>query len=220
MAMRMRRPADCSPIAAEQPKLRADESCQDKLPRDRPNLAMAGLLTFPRAPWKMSFDETPLRRLRIVRACGLLIVALVIGMLPFALDLDREGIIGCYAGCGFCMLLGILNLWLARRASPDEFVSESPERAPVPVQIRYYRRALWISAITFPVMTIWVAYDLHQSETGAAANVQIWAPLVPIYEHFGYWPTVLSPLLLGVACCVFLAFKIRKRAAHETIGSA
>lgn len=161
----------------------------------------------------MSFYETPLRRLRIVRACGLLIVALVIGLLPFVLDLDEEGVIFCYAGGGFCMLLGMLNLWLARRASPDETVTEIPERAPVPAQIRYYRRAFWLSAITFPVMTIWVAYDLHQLESGAAKNVRIWAPLVPIYEHLGYWPTVLSLLLFGVGCCVILAFKIRRLTA-------
>jgi hypothetical protein len=168
----------------------------------------------------MSFYETPLRRLRIVRACGLFLVALVIGMLPFILELDRKGIIGCYAGGGFCMLLGILNLWLARRTSSDEIVTDIPERAPVPAQIRYYRTVFWLSLVSFPVMTIWVAYDLHQLESGAAENARIWAPLVPIYEHFGYWPTVLSLLLLGLGCCVLLAFKIRKLTARGTTDNA
>jgi hypothetical protein len=165
----------------------------------------------------MSFYETPLRRLRIVRACGLLLVALVIGMLPFVLDLDREGTIGSYVGGGFCMLLGLLNLWLARRTGSDDIVTEIPERAPVPAQIRYFRQGFWLSAISFPVMTIWVAYDLHQLESGAVKDVRIWAPLVPIYEHLGYWPTVLSLLSLGLVCCVFLAFKIRKLTARGTM---
>src|SRR5437867_11135288 len=127
----------------------------------------------------MSIHETPLRRLRFVRACGLLIVAVVVGLLPFVLDLDRQGIIFCYAGAGICMLLAILNFYLARRTSPDATVTENPERAPVLAQIRYYRRALWLSVIAFPMVAIWVAYDLHQLESGAAETVQIWVPLVP-----------------------------------------
>src|SRR5262245_40389052 len=103
----------------------------------------------------MNFFETPLRRLRIVRACGFLILALVIGLLPFVMEVDKEGALFGYAGAGFCVLLGMLNFWLARRTSPDEIVTKIPERMPVPVRLNYYRRMGWLSAFLFPTLTIW-----------------------------------------------------------------
>jgi hypothetical protein len=168
----------------------------------------------------MNFFETPARRLCIVRACGLFVVALGIGLFPFLVDIDKEGQLFCFAGAGFCLLLGALNVWWARRTPPDETVTAIVDRAPVPAQIRYYRRVLWLSAITFPLMTVWVAYDLSELESGRADDVTIWAPLVPIYANFGYWPTVLSLFLTGVCCCVLFSVKIRKLRAHESRGES
>jgi len=166
----------------------------------------------------VNFFETPARRLRMVRAWGLFVVALIIGLLPLFLDID-EGKWFCFGGAGFCLLLGMLNAWWARRTASNAIVFAIPDHAPVSVQLSYYRRALWLSAITFPIMTVWLAYDLDQLESGRTDHVDMWAPLVPIYDTFGYWPTVLSLFLLGVGCCVLMVVKIRKLRAPESTPS-
>jgi hypothetical protein len=99
----------------------------------------------------MSFYETPVRRLCIIRACGLFVLALAIGAFSFAPDVDAEGRIFCYAGAGLCALMGLFNLWRARRSDPDATVTSIPDRAPIPAQISYFRRMLLLSAIAFPI---------------------------------------------------------------------
>ena len=168
----------------------------------------------------MRFYETPVRRLCIVRACGLLVLALGIAAFSFAPDVDAQGRIFCYAAVGLCVLMGLFNLWRARRSAPGATVTPIPDRAPIPVQIYYFRRMLLLSAIAFPIMTIWVAYDLHQLESRAVERVTIWAPLVPIYEHFGYWPTVISLPVLGIVCCGAFIYKLRKLRTHDSTGNA
>jgi hypothetical protein len=164
----------------------------------------------------MSFYETPVRRFCIVRACGLFVLALGIGAFSFAPDVDSQGRIFCYAVAGLCVLMGLFNLRQARQSPPDATITTIPDRAPIPTQIHYFRRMLWLSAIAFPALTAWVAYDLQQLESGATVHARIWAPLAPIYEHFGYWPTVIALPLLGIVCCTVFTFKLRKRKAMNT----
>jgi hypothetical protein len=168
----------------------------------------------------MSFYETPVRRLCIVRAICFFVLALGIGAFSFAPAVDAEGRIFCYAGAGLCALIGLFNLWRARRSDPDAAVTPIPDRAPIPIQISYFRRMLLVSVIAFPILTVWVAYDLRQLETGAVERVTIWAPLVPIYEHFGYWPTVISLPVLGIVCCAVFIYKLRKLTSHDSTGNA
>jgi len=171
----------------------------------------------------MGFYETPVRRLCIVRACGLFVVGTAIGVFSFFEKGETLGRVFCYAGVAFCGLLGLLNLWWARRARPSATVTVISDRASTCAQIRLCQRMLWLSLIAFPVMAIWVVYDLHQLESGVVNSVQIWAPLVPIYTYLGYWPTVLTLPLLGIICCVIFAIKLRKldrRASTEKADNA
>lgn len=163
----------------------------------------------------MSFHETPLRRLHLVRAWGLLALAIGLGGFSFAPVVDAEGKVYCYVGAGICALMALFNFWRARRTPAEAIVTTNPDLAPVPEQIHYYRRMLWVSLIAFPGLAAFVASDLQQLESGAAERVRIWAPLVPIYERFGFWPTVLAPILLGLVCCGAFVFKLRKLQATE-----
>ena len=121
----------------------------------------------------------------------------------------------CYVGAGLCALLGFLNLVLARRTPAEALVTTIPDRAPVPAQLRYYRRMLWLSLVAFPVMSALVAYELHELESGAADSVRLWAPLGALYERFGYWPAVLAPIFLGIACAALFVFKLRRVASDD-----
>jgi hypothetical protein len=168
---------------------------------------------------KMSFFETPERRLYIVRACGLFVLALAIGALSLAPNVDEQGRVFCYALSGLCGLMGLFSLWRARRSSPKATVTLIPERAPIRDQVRQVRRMLWLSVVAFPVMTAWIAYDLHRLESGTVRSVSIWAPLIPVYEHLGYWPTVLSLPVLGTICCAVFIYKLRRITRHDCGGN-
>lgn len=157
----------------------------------------------------MGFYETPVRRLRLVRACCALVLAVAFGVIPFVAELDPPGRIFSYALSGACLLAAALYVLWSRRTPPERTVVAFPEHAPLSERPRLYRRMLWVSAVAFPLVAASVAYELHQLETGAE-NVRIWAPLVPAYEHLGYWPTVLAPLVLGAVCCAVFLVKLRK----------
>ncbi len=161
----------------------------------------------------MSFFETPIRRLCLVRAGGFFALALGFAGFSFAPDVDNWGRHFCYASTGVCLFLSLFNFWKARRTPADSVVTTIPDRAPVPVQILFFRRMLWFSAIAFPALTVWAGYDLHQLEIGAEKEVGIWGPLVPIYEHFGYWPAVALCPILGIVCCAVFIQRLRKLTA-------
>ena len=164
----------------------------------------------------MSFYETPVRRLCIIRACGLFVLALALGAFSFAPDVDEQGKLFCYGLAGLCLLLGLFNLWRARRASPQATVTTIPDRASVSSQIRYYRRMWWVAFIGFPMLTASDAHDLNQLESGAVSNVRLMEPVTAIYENFGYWPAVLSVPIAGLICCAVFTYKIsRLKAAPQ-----
>jgi hypothetical protein len=169
------------------------------------------------SPWSfsMGFFQTPARRLHIVRACGSLVLAVVIGAFSFTPDVDYTGRIICLALAGLCVLMTFFNLWRARRTPSSATVTRIPALAPISVQAQLYRRLFWLSVIAFPIMTAGVAYDLYQIENGHAERAEIWAPLVPIYEHLGYWPTVASLIGLGIACCTVFIVKSRNLTAKK-----
>ncbi|MCK6461549.1 MAG: hypothetical protein L6Q95_16835 [Planctomycetes bacterium] len=158
----------------------------------------------------MGFYETPLRRLRLVRAGGLVVLAIAFAVIPSWAALDTFGAVFGYAAAGGCLLAALFNVWLARRTPEGKLVHATPDHAPPAEQLRLYRRMILCSVVAFPVLAAAVAYELHQLESGAKDRVRIWAPLVPVYERLGFWPTVIAPLLLGTVCCAVFVSKTRK----------
>ncbi len=157
----------------------------------------------------MSFLETPVRRLRLIRACGALVLAAGIGCLPLLVEIDRLGRIIWLSMVAGCVCTAFVYFWLALRTPRSAFVTAAPHSGSRDEQIRYFRRGLCACAAGFPLLSAVTGYELHQLECGATDHVQIWAPLALIYEHFGYWPTMISLPLVGICCCAVLFGKLR-----------
>lgn len=164
----------------------------------------------------MSFFQTPLRRMYVVHAVGMLVLA--IAMIAFStLDdyVDSDGRIFAYALAGLCVAGGIVSIWRAYQAPAGAF-AVLPEHGPPSAQVQHYRRALGLSAVAFPVATAVVACDLHRLEWGAVTSVSIWEPFATVYRHFGFWPAVLAVPLLGLVCSTVLLIRLRGLSAPST----
>ena len=123
----------------------------------------------------MSFYITPARRLCIVRACGLFVLAVVLSILPLIYRIDSLGLVFLCILAGLCVIGGVLNLWRAHRTRPKATVTIIPQFAPVREQIRHYRRVFWLSLIALPAATAWVAQDLQIRKP--VNNVSVFAPI-------------------------------------------
>jgi hypothetical protein len=167
----------------------------------------------------MTFFDVPVRRLCFVRAGGLFVLAAAFLLFPLLCEVDSLGRNFLLVFVGLCLLFGLLNIFWGLRTSPAE-IRPPIHKAPVSVQAQYYRRMFRLSALVFPIMTCWLAYDLHSLELGSAKSVRIWEPFALIYRNFGYWPAVLSSLLLGVICCLFFLSKMKKLSSEERGGTA
>ncbi len=158
----------------------------------------------------MSFYDTPVRRLRVVRGCGAFVLALGIGCVPLFIDLDEFGRVACCAAVAFGAGAGLVYLWLAKRTPASETIREFPRLGPPAQQIRYFRRALWIIAVVFPAGSAMIAYDLHRLESSAAEHVTTWEPAALIYSRFGYWPAVSTFPVFGVVCCALCFYMLAR----------
>ncbi len=167
----------------------------------------------------MSFFETPVRRLRVVRACGLFALAIGIGCLPLLTKLDEMGRAIWIAMVGGCIAAGLANLWLARRTPPNETVIHYAFVTAPAEQVHHFRHLLWTSAIAFPLLYFVTVYEFHRLNSGVMVRVQIWWPVAFIYEHFGYWPTVIFLPVLGVCCCAVFVKKLRKLSAPRAVST-
>jgi hypothetical protein len=162
----------------------------------------------------MSFFVTPARRLHLVRAWSYL--TLVVGLIALSLTIDLPDVEGRIFGClivGFFFASSLFNFWKARQTSPMETVVTNSDLAPVPDQVRYYRRMLLVSAIAFPTLSAWTIYSLNLLESGVEKSVEVWGPISFVYEFLGYWPAALALPLLGMACCAVFVGRLRKLAA-------
>ena len=124
--------------------------------------------------------------------------------------MDQEGRIFFYLFIGYFLIVSFTNSRQARLSPPGESETTNPDLAPVPDQVRYYRRLLIVSVIAFLVLSTWTIYKLNLLESGAQDNVEVWAPVSFVYEYLGYWPAALSLPLLGIACCAVFLDKLRK----------
>src|ERR1035437_9504333 len=97
----------------------------------------------------VSFYDTPLRRLCLVRAVGCLVLGAGIFVLLWLPSVDATGKQFVLIMEGGWSLGAIYNFWRWRRASPQAVVTMMPDRAPVPVQFRYYRGVMWVGIIAF-----------------------------------------------------------------------
>jgi hypothetical protein len=164
----------------------------------------------------MSFFVTPQRRLRILRGCVSLVIAVVIGAMPWIYSGQVDQVFICII-TGVCILAAIFNFWLAKRTPSNAVVTHNPQDLPTDKRIAYYTRMRWLTWAACPGLAIIAGWDLHQLEAGAK-QVRAWVPIAYVYENFGYWPAVLTPIAIGLICDTVFANIIhaaRKDAARD-----
>ena len=151
------------------------------------------------------------RRFYVKVAIGLFIGAAILLDLGFFPRQAVHPLLAIYIlGAGYCVVWAGLYLRRAYRAAPEARVALPMDGAPVSSQIAVNRRLLWISAVAFPVLTAWTAYDLHQLDVGAAKEVRVFLPVAPLYHHVGFWPAVCFVPALGIFCCAVFVIRIRR----------
>ena len=167
----------------------------------------------------MSFDlptAAPLRRVRILRGYGALVVAVVLATaLWFAPSENMSPVVNTIAVSAIAMF-GVLQVWLARRTNPSD-VARVPEyldpnrldRLPPGDRARVLRRYLLLAPVAFPLTSAMTAWEIARLESGAAERVTLWAPLAFLYDQFGYWPAVLAPLVGGAIVSGMLAVRLQ-----------
>jgi len=148
------------------------------------------------------------RHLRF-RGWMMMVLGAVLMFVPLLADADAMGwgFAGLFAG--LCVALAGVNFYRARKVAPGTPIDGHPDAASPEIRRKMYVKLIWTSALAFPVLTAWTAWDLRQLEAGRQETVSVWWPLAFLYEHLGYWPTVLSLPLLGVFCIGVFVRKIK-----------
>jgi hypothetical protein len=77
--------------------------------------------------------------------------------------------------------------------------------------IRQFWKQILFFGGAFLAMTVMTVMDLNALESGEVETVWLWAPIVSLYERFGYWPAVLLPPVLGLVCGSILCWSLMKR---------
>ncbi len=161
--------------------------------------------------------ESPGRVLHLIEGSGHFVFAGGMVVLSLLDPLDNTTRIFMFILVPALALSGSFHFWSALRTPSVAAVTLIPGRAPVPEQIRILRRSLWLSAFAFSLVSICVAYDLHQLETGVVDYVRTAEFSGFLYEHFGYWTAVLAIPVLGFICCTGFVLKLRKLTERESI---
>jgi hypothetical protein len=80
---------------------------------------------------------------------------------------------------------------------------------PPEKQVKALTTIIWVGLLGFLVLTVFIAIDLHDVETGEKGSVRIFAPAAYLYNHFGYWPAVTVTPILGAVVLPILVFRRR-----------
>lgn len=81
------------------------------------------------------------------------------------------------------------------RAVDEKEVFQPLVAAPASFRKHFYKRAIILLIIGCAVLSWMTAQDLGPLERMEVYEVQVTFPMGLVYEYFGYWPAVLTPLL-------------------------
>lgn len=166
----------------------------------------------------MSSQNSPARFQGLSYGIGLMLGG-VIAIVSSALEpMDQSGlVIACVLG-GVAILAGICMLWRWWRGHCESLPISLPEevhRLPPNQQIEYLQRIMKMSLVAFPVLTVWIAFDLTRLERGNVDSVMLWAPIIMLYQTMGYWPAVFATPALGILCFIAFNRRLKQLAAQE-----
>ena len=151
------------------------------------------------------------KRYYLGKGIAVLIAVIIFIVIPFIFsNIDEIGRIFCFFLAGLLFFIAIYNFRQYKKSHPDSKVYENIAAAPANLQVKYFKKIMFLSYVAFPAMSAFTAWELNNLESGNAETVQLWFPLGLIYGHMGYWPAVLSPICLGIICVVIFNWKITK----------
>lgn len=162
----------------------------------------------------MSFGPTPARRYYLGKSIALLAAVLVVFLIPFFVEVDDFGRTFAYVLAGVLALSAGYNFWLYRRSHPESKVYEHPAAAPPDLRVKYFRKILFLNYLAFPFLAFITWSEIKEFESGKTESLNLWAPLMFIYEQWGTWPAIISILLAGV----ILVTALRRKMMHLSGG--
>jgi hypothetical protein len=154
----------------------------------------------------MLLPGTRVRRHYVISAVKLFVLAAAILLLPVLCEVDTVGLALIFVLSILSAVLGWVNLRHARQ-TPEDAVEPSILEEPVPIQLWYCRRALWVIAASFTILTAFMVYDINRLDDGGGV---LWQPSAILYQLLGFWPAVLVVPIPGILFCVALMYRIRK----------
>ena len=124
------------------------------------------------------------------------------------------------AGWVFAFLLflgGVLQIQQANRTPPELVIPFrfDPKRLPPQERRRYFRKKLILSALVFPALSLWQAYNLNRLEVGDLKESRLWSPIALLYNHFGYWPAVMAMPIIGIVVLSIWLFKLNNQGSER-----
>lgn len=123
------------------------------------------------------------------------------------------GVIG-----GVFALLGLYYLWCVWRGRSVDLPvmhHEQVHQMPPEYQIVYLQRTLAMSLVAFPILTLYITFELTRLERRQADFVMIWAPISMLYRLVGYWPAVCATPALGIFCFFALNHRLKKLSSDD-----
>jgi hypothetical protein len=158
----------------------------------------------------MVFGEVPAKRYFLGR--GIAFCALALSFIVVLLLVDADATSWTVFGIAslFFLILALHSFRKYKHCSTDEVVHENIQAAPPQDQMKNYKPLLIVTVIIFPMLSAFAAWDLHELESGNVESVYVWFVLAFIYKHAGYWPTVLSPLVIGALCIIIFRWRYNK----------
>jgi len=151
-------------------------------------------------------------------ALGLLIGGGIVIVTHLTPSTDRQEMVFMLVVGGAFVLLGLYYLWRYWRDLPTNLPITPHEQVhlmPPEFQIPYLQRILTMSLFAFPVLTLYITFELTRLERGQADSVMIWAPISLLYRLVGYWPAVCATPALGIFCFFALNNRLKKLTAGE-----
>ncbi|MGJ4789538.1 hypothetical protein [Leptospira koniambonensis] len=143
------------------------------------------------------------------------------GISIFALSLpmwEKTDEFGLYFALGIGLLFAFfsyLKFKEVKEIREEEQAFAPPSDATVAEKIKYFKNMMYLSFVSFPFLSIVIAWDLNKLESGSVERVSIWAPVAFVYEQLGYWPGVLFVPLLGILVIFLSIKKIRQMKSEE-----
>ncbi len=139
------------------------------------------------------------KKILIVRAVAFFVIGIV---MFFTVSNKMLGI-----GAGLACIAVSVYLLLRIKKDGNKPLYEAPVYATPNNELQDLKRTFLFVAISLPLLSIWIAYDLNQLESKAVDDVRILAPIAMLYNHFGYWVAVLA---LPAFTILLLAGGLRK----------